>query len=299
MSPRAGSVTGNITGSDVASLVVGAVFKWREENAADWRRFHLGASLIGRECSRELWLLFRWAIAPNHDGRLLRLFARGDIEENRFVEELRGIGATVLEVDPDTGKQFRVTDHDDHFSGSCDGVCVKLPGDEGTWYLLEFKTSNDKQFGKLKIMGVQKTKPEHFAQMQVYMFKLGLTRALYMAANKNNDEIYTEVVELDEKFAQGMIDKAGRIIYSPGMPVGFSSPRVPPCGWCNMKGLCHPDAVEEPAVIESNCRTCRHSEPVEDGQWFCNFHFTELPRDQQLQGCDDHDLHADLAACCE
>ena len=38
-------------------------------------RSHMGASLIGGECSRAIWYGFRWFTRPNHDARLLRLFS--------------------------------------------------------------------------------------------------------------------------------------------------------------------------------------------------------------------------------
>lgn len=61
----------------------------------DGFRNHLGASLIGHECSRFLWYSFRWCFREKHDGRQQRLFNRGHREEERFVEWLEGIGAKV------------------------------------------------------------------------------------------------------------------------------------------------------------------------------------------------------------
>ena len=60
-------------------------------------RDHLGGSMIGRPCDRELWYGFRHAARPNFDGRMLRLFNRGHLEEPRFVKSLESIGATVYE----------------------------------------------------------------------------------------------------------------------------------------------------------------------------------------------------------
>lgn len=55
-------------------------------------RSHLGASLIGRECERHLWYIFRWCLHEKTTGRQQRLFNRGHREEARFVEWLEGIG---------------------------------------------------------------------------------------------------------------------------------------------------------------------------------------------------------------
>lgn len=55
-------------------------------------RKHLGASLIGRDCKRFLWYVFRWCRRSPTDGRRQRLFNRGHREEDRFIEWLEGIG---------------------------------------------------------------------------------------------------------------------------------------------------------------------------------------------------------------
>ena len=58
-------------------------------------RTHLGASLIGHECNRYLWGIFRWLKHEVTDGRKQRLFNRGHREEARFVEWLEGVGCRV------------------------------------------------------------------------------------------------------------------------------------------------------------------------------------------------------------
>lgn len=55
-------------------------------------RWHLGASLIGDECKRKLWYIFRWCKHEKTTGRQQRLFNRGHREEFRFIEWLEGIG---------------------------------------------------------------------------------------------------------------------------------------------------------------------------------------------------------------
>ena len=74
--------------------------------ADDGLRPHLGASLIGRDCERALWLTFRWARKQSHDARMLRLFARGQREEQVFIDLLRDAGIQVVDVDATTGRQF-------------------------------------------------------------------------------------------------------------------------------------------------------------------------------------------------
>lgn len=75
-----------------AHPVVRAINDKLEKDQEDGRRNHLGASLIGRKCRRELWYSFRWATDTKHKGRMLRLFNRGHREEDRFVDWLRQVG---------------------------------------------------------------------------------------------------------------------------------------------------------------------------------------------------------------
>jgi len=59
-------------------------------------RAHLGGSIIGRKCERELYYSFHWFRRPTFKGRLLRLFDRGHKEEFSFLALLRGIGIEIL-----------------------------------------------------------------------------------------------------------------------------------------------------------------------------------------------------------
>lgn len=79
----------------LSKQIAKSIDEWCVETFNDGHRRHLGASLIGHECSRYLWYTFRWVKAPDFDGRMYRLFQRGHLEENRFIEYLEGIGCTV------------------------------------------------------------------------------------------------------------------------------------------------------------------------------------------------------------
>ena len=152
---------------DISSPTRDAIFAAYEADTRDGFRSHLGASLIGKECERALWYDFRWTTRSKHPGRLLRLFETGQLEEARLVRNLRRTGATVLEVDPETGRQIRVQAHGGHFGGSLDGVAINLLEAPRTWHVLEFKTHSNKSFGDLVAKKVRESKPQHFAQMQI------------------------------------------------------------------------------------------------------------------------------------
>lgn len=117
-----------------------AIYATYEARQGDGFRDHLGASLIGKSCSRALWYDFRWTTPARHSGRILRLFETGQLEEARLVRDLRATGATVMEVDPETGRQFRVEAHGGHFGGSLDAVALGLLEAPKTWHVVAFKT---------------------------------------------------------------------------------------------------------------------------------------------------------------
>ena len=188
-----------------------AIYASYEARQGDGFRDHLGASIIGKSCARALWYDFRWVMPSRHSGRLLRLFETGQLEEDRLVRNLRTTGASVLEVDPETGRQFRVEAHGGHFGGSLDGVAISILEAPKTWHVLEFKTHGTKSFADLTAKGVLVSKPQHGAQMQIYMHLTGITRALYMAVCKNTDALHIERVEANPAMAERLLDKAGRV----------------------------------------------------------------------------------------
>ena len=227
------------------------------------------------------------------DGRILRLFRRGQNEEATFVDDLRLIGVTVHEVDPDTGEQFRILDCNGHFGGSLDGKARGIPDAPKTEHVLEFKTHGEKSFKDVQAKGVKESKPMHYAQMQAYMLKSGLDRALYGAVNKNTDEYYFERVKLDRPFAKNLLKKAGRIIDSYSAPDKISdNPTWFECkSFCNFYDVCHGKQIATPT-----CRSCMYASPVAEGKWQCTLNETELSYEAQLEGCGKHRYLPDMLA---
>lgn len=253
------------------------------QTLTDDHRNHLGASLIGKECAREVWYIFRWVKFQVFDGRMLRLFDRGQKEEANFVHLLRAIGCQVWEVDPNTGKQFRIYGVNGHYGGGLDsgGILPYLPNMP---ILMEFKTHNTKSFTNLVNKGVILSKPQHFAQMSSYGKHYQFKYGLYVACNKNDDDIWPELVELDWKLADNLSDKAKRLIELQTPPPRISDNRnYYACKYCHLFGICHDN---EP--VEINCRSCKSATPVENGEWFCSRYQNVIPKDFIKQGCSQH-----------
>jgi len=259
-------------------------------------RKHLGASILGRRCAREIWYSFRWAAMELFNGKMLRLFDRGQREEERFAEWLRKAGATVWTHDerqprkPDgTFPQYRISGWGGHFGGSLDGVGINIPDlPPGVPFLCEFKTHGDSSFKSLEKEGLCDSKPEHFAQCQTYMFRMGLPWALYLGINKNTDAIFPELIQANPAEGQRLFNRAGMIIQSETPPPkAATSPNAIKyvCKFCFFKKICH-----ENAPPERNCRTCQMSRMADGGKWVCGLFNTELTVAAQHAGCQSWTL---------
>jgi hypothetical protein len=208
---------------------------------------------------------------------------------------LSSIGCTVYQLNPATGKQWSFTEPatGHHFQGNADGIITGLPQAPKSPHLLEIKTASDKMFKEMQKSGVKKAKPEHYAQMQIYMKwsidqfgEDGCQRALYFVVNKDNDDIYTERLEYDKCEAQAIINKAMAVITAPEPPVGVSTdPTWFECKFCDYQAICHGTDVPAPT-----CRSCVHATPELDGNavWSCASHTTVLSEKMQRKGCNDH-----------
>ncbi len=138
-----------------------------------------------------------------------------------------------------------------------DAAILGVPEAPKTYHVAEFKTHNAKSFTTLQKDGVEKAKPEHYAQMQIYMHWSQLTRALYLAVNKDNDELYGERVRYDETFAKALETKAERIVYGAAPPEGISTePAFYKCKFCPASVVCHTNRL--PMVSLPHVRP-RHS----------------------------------------
>ncbi|QYW02066.1 Cas4-domain exonuclease [Stenotrophomonas phage Siara] len=276
---------------------------WRGEEEPF--RSHMGASLIGRECAREVWLSWHWAAKKMFDGRMLRLFNRGHMEEARFLAMLSMIGVKVANQDAN-GKQYRISGAGGHFGGSGDGMAYGLPDVKlGTIALLEFKTHSLKPFTKIagsgwaqyvedivagreghfNGVGVKEGKPEHYVQMQCYMRKMGYGVCLYAAVHKDTDNVYMEMVPLDTAKADLYLDLADRLVANemPPKRIG-NSPGFFKCRFCDMRMVCH--KLEAPV---KNCRTCEFAVPIMgNGEWGCKKDGTIIPKAKQFIGCTEY-----------
>ena len=215
---------------------------WKE--ASNKERSHLGASVIGRECPRSVALSYRKASPDSAvDGRMVRLFNRGHMEEARLAACLQAAGFKLKLISNNGGQ---ITYKTGDLQGSVDGV-IRLQ--DGSLAVLEFKTMNRKAWDKLEKDG--QIKPEHMTQMQCGMHGLGLRRALYLASCKDTDAIQVYLVNYD-----------GEPIEFLNLATDITHGLIPPklvetdfrCKFCDHKAFCHGGGAPL-----ASCRTCVHA----------------------------------------
>ena len=255
---------------------------YRQKESKELMLTRIGASGIGEECVRSIWYDWRGAYNDTPDGRILRLFKTGYIQEDRVVQDLKDAGLEVWELDPETGKQWTYTAADGHFVCKTDGTVRGVPGAEKTPHILEIKSSNVNGFKELEKRGVKEAKPQHYYQMHAGMWLSGLTRALYVAVCKDNEKFYIERIERDEATIEEIKEKLNKLTSMMSPP-----PRIAEkegdwrCKFCDAKDVCWGKA----APIQ-NCRTCQHAAIKNEGGWFCEKFAQEIPYKNQLKGCD-------------
>lgn len=248
----------------------------------------LPASIMGWNCHRKIWYVFRWCKLEVLDGRTKRLHQVGNTAEPRFTEFLRAIGFEVIPHDPKTNKQWRMVSCNDHYAGMLDGMC-KAPAryeiSEDLVFLNEFKTSGTGSgFNSVADKGIRLAKPDHYAQMSQYGKHYQLRYGLYLIENKNDSDITIEIVPLDWNLGNQLEDQAQRLISAKYPPNKISeNPAYWECKGCHFNGICH-----EKEPVEKNCRSCRNAIAVEAGEWFCNRHTGIIPKDFIPIGCNDY-----------
>lgn len=262
------------------------IYKLAEEYSIETypaaHREHLGISIIGEKCSRKIWYSWRWVKLEQFSGQMRRLFQRGHDEEAKFIKMLFWMGFKIKQYS-DEGKQYKISVLNGHYGGSTDSKAI-IPWLPDEPVILEFKTHNDRLFKELKANKVAIAKPQHYSQLCGYAKYFGFKYGLYCAVNKNTDELYFELVELNSTWGDDLEAKAQHIIYAKVAPNRISdNSSYYECKYCNYNGICH-----FAQAVEINCRSCRFARPVENARWTCDKFGELIPNDFIKKGCKDH-----------
>tara|TARA_B110000503_G_scaffold141378_1_gene234719 strand:- start:971 stop:1906 length:936 start_codon:yes stop_codon:yes gene_type:complete len=278
----------------LVSSTVKAIRAAYERKAKNRDSVGINVSQAGEECERKLWYALHWA-SPREaiDGRKLRLFGTGNVEEDRMLDDLEAAGFEVVRRDPATGGQFRVELVDGWLRGYTDGKIIGLYHAPTLPHVLELKTHNDRSFKDLVKRGIFESKPSHYVQMQMYMHAQGLEACLYLALNKNDEYMFEDIVRYNKKFCEKIEAKVARIVKAKAAPPKlYEDPDAKmafSCTWCPALAQCH-----RGVLARKNCRTCISSTFLPGAVVRCELHEKELTIEEQAVGCDKHVYIPDL-----
>ena len=256
------------------------------------QRGYLGVSGIG-DCPRKSYYQFYAAGQQPFAAKTLKNFADGHRTEDLVIERLRAVdGLTIIDRDPDTGRQLEVSDHEGHFLGHLDGEAFGLLQAPKTPHVFEVKCTSEKVFARF-----QKCKEKHgekaalrewnetyYAQHQVYMLYRGRTRGWMVVATAGGRDWDSCRTDFDRKAAEFYSARAADIIFTPDAlpPRIADSPDFYKCRWCQFSKICYGETA-----ANRNCRTCVWSAPVENRGWLCKRHDKSLTASEQIEGCGD------------
>ena len=212
------------------------------KHAKQERRKYLGASSLGKACSREIQ--YEYLQTPREkgfSGRVLRIFALGHNLEDKIVKDFRNAGYDLR--NEKNGEQFGFSTAGGKISGHIDGVLCGGP--EGIEYpaLWECKTMAEKKYNDFVKNGVAKSHPVYAAQVAMYQAYMNLTEnpAVLTSVNKNTSAYHHEIIPFNPQLAQETSDKAVNILQAGDvmLPRISDDPGWWQCRFCDFQRRCH------------------------------------------------------------
>lgn len=280
-------------------------------------RHHLGASVLGAGCDRYLWYSFRWAKMPSHSARIKRLFRRGHREEARIIEMLRSTGLVISTTIPELCRNLNLpvelnsidiissyglsiykpdeikedaqlkANFPPHLGGSMDGI-LHVPsnfvGMFGYFMPIEVKTHNQRSFSGVKRNGesMRWNMPQHFVQGNTYAIQTGCTHFLYVAENKNDDELYLKQEEAISSVTTLNVARAEQIIYREHESASPKTTEKWRCKMCDFNNICN-RKKNDVLDVAVNCRTCVNAQAMPDGAWICTVQQSHIKKYTEIE----------------
>ena len=256
------------------------------------QRTYLGASGIGG-CARKNYYHFYMCGRAPFNSITLKRFADGHRTEDLLIERLRLVdGVTLIDRDPDPGRQIQIVDHNGHYLGHLDGEILGILQAPKTWHVFEAKAVGDAVFKRLQKLQremneklvLQSWNDTYYAQAQQYMMYRGRKRH-YMVISTAGGRDWTSIrTNFDREVAESYTERARQIVEEPGILPDKISENAGYwlCNMCEANAVCH-----DGKAPDRNCRTCVYSKPVEDAAWHCQKHNTDIPVEVQRTGCPD------------
>lgn len=216
-------------------------------------RNYLGASAIGDECARKLWLTInpewiheRYSVTykpmPYNN---VAAIEDGHRTEDLIVERMRLVDGLQLWTKDDNGEQYGF---DWGFlSGHYDGVILGLFQAPKTPHIFEVKCCKDKKYAALQKCirdygeknALKHWDEVYYAQAVIYMEAEELTRHYLVCSLPGGRDQISVRTEANPKFAKALIEKAKRIHGAKEPPERIAGKDYFKCKWCKFYEVCH------------------------------------------------------------
>lgn len=231
-------------GERLNALIDDAIIRGKKNSAP---RDYLGASLIGKSCSRAIqYDFFHTEPDPGKElsAQTLRIFEVGHALEELAIRWIRKAGFDLRVMDGD-GNQFGFESANGLIQGHIDGVlCSGPPMTIAFPALWECKTMNSKKWKSCAEKGVEKSHPQYAQQIALYQAYMNLDEnpAILTCINKDTQELHHQSIPFNPKLAQSTSDKAVTILKACKagelLPRIASSPDHFECKWCAYGARC-------------------------------------------------------------
>ena len=186
---------------------------------------------LGDDCSRRAWYRRNGEGSKPFSPDMLRYIESNRHAKDTVIGMLEALDMRIW----DKNKYLQFSDSKG--KSKIDGLIEGVKEAPTATHLLSVRPVRQKAFADIQKNGVPK---KDNIKIQVDMRLLGLNRCLYIAVNRNTDELHVERVKADIKFADAQLNKADRIVQlnTPPGRIGNGKPSWYQCKTCDLKDIC-------------------------------------------------------------
>lgn len=196
-------------------------------------RGYIGCSVIGHPCDRYIWFekTQQASVVP---WQLSRRFERGKWEEKRIKTLLKHEdGVKVI------AEEVAVKDPKSPLKGRYDFLITV----DKTEVIVEVKTMSQSSWKRFLRQDLETYSPTYYAQVQSYLNLAVIEWCLFIAINKNTEEIEKRAIRREPHVLEGLRMKANRIASLQAKPLGLACGLTmpPECNGCVYRNKCWVD----------------------------------------------------------
>ena len=218
-----------------------------ELHSSQPHRSYIGASIIGEECARKIYLGYRHPeLASPFDCDSIYRFDDGHRTEDLIISRLKQSGFLEVWDKDENGEQYGFSEFGGKFSGHADGIIRGLLQSPKTVHVLEIKcTEKLAAFQRAKLKcgdkgALKEWNFKYFVQAQIYMHYFNLDRHYTIVASAGGRSMDSCRTEYEKEVALQYIDRAKALIDAVSEPPRISEkPDFFLCRMCQFHGHCH------------------------------------------------------------